>query len=424
MLALLGGKPVIQHQFKPYRSIGEEEVIAAQKVVQSGLLSGFIGGYGEAFLGGPKVREFEALWSEMLGVEHSISMNSATSCLYAAIGAVGVGPGDEVIVSPYTMCASATAILIYNGIPVFADISKDDFNLDLDSVRSKMTSRTKAIVVPNIFGHPARLKELRALADEHKIYLIEDNAQALLATESNSYTGTIGHIGVFSLNYHKHIHTGEGGVCTTSDPLLAENLQLIRNHAEAVVGKMGKAQLVNMIGFNFRLGEIEAAIGIEQIKKAQKLIDGRRQLAERLTLKLRGLEGLTPGFVREGCTHSWYDYPILLDVSKWGEGFRNKLCKALQAEGVPVWPGYVEPLYLLPIYQELIGYGDKGCPFKCPHYQGEVDYSAGICPNVESLQKEELLLFPFCVYELNFEEIDLIAEAFHKVFANLEQVLA
>lgn len=421
-LALNGGPSLIKHTFAPYRSIGQEEVHAAQRVVQSGVLSGFVGAWTPEFLGGPEVRAFEKQWAQTFEIEHAISMNSATSCLYAAIGAVGVGPGDEVIVSPYSMCASATAILIYNGIPVFADISRQDFNLDLDSVKGLITPRTKAILAPNIFGHPARLRELRELADQHGIYLIEDNAQAILAQEQGSWTGTIGHIGVFSLNYHKHIHTGEGGVCVTQDPSLAENLQLIRNHAEAVVGKMSKASLINMVGFNFRLGEIEAAIGQEQLKKANQLVQGRRDLAQRLKENLKHLNQMVCGDVRSDCTHSWYDFPMLLQGPWTQPGYRDRLHKALVAEGVPLSAGYVTPLYLLPMYQQMTAFGDKGCPFKCPLYDSEPDYRPGLCPTVESVQNHELLLFPFCVYDLNFDEIDQISSAFDKVFSHLDQV--
>jgi perosamine synthetase len=422
-LALNGGAKTIQHHFAPYRSIGQEEVKAAQRVTESGILSAFIGGWTPEFLGGPEVKSFEDAWAKTFEIDHAVSMNSATSCLYAAIGAIGVGPGDEVIVSPYSMCASATAILIYNAIPIFADISRDDFNLDIESVRSKLTTRTKAIIVPNIFGHPAKLFELRSLADQHGLYLIEDNAQAILAKEEGVFTGTIGHIGVFSLNYHKHIHTGEGGICVTNSPELAENLQLLRNHAEAVVGKMGKASLINMIGFNFRMGEIEAAIGKEQLKKAPVLVDQRRKLASRLHDNLRHLPQIIAGETRRNSIHSWYDFPIRLKPELAIDGNRDKIQKALASEGIPISAGYVSPLYLLPMYQELTGYGDKGCPFKCPHYGQNLDYSPGLCPVTESIQNEELLLFPFCVYELNESEIDQIADGFDKVFGQLENIL-
>ena len=154
----------------------------------------------------------------------------------------------------------------YGGIPFSADVEKDYFCLDYQAVINKITNRTKAIIAVNLMGHPAELIKLRKLADSKGIYLIEDNAQAPHAHENGLLTGTIGHIGVASLNYHKHIHTGEGGVCTTNDDNLAERLKLIRNHGENVINDLDIKNLTNLIGFNFRLTEIGAAMGISQIK--------------------------------------------------------------------------------------------------------------------------------------------------------------
>src|SRR5437773_6160001 len=266
-LALLGGRPTLSDALPYYKSIGQEEQDAAVRVVQSGCLSGFCGSPGEQFFGGPMVRALERAWSQRFGVKHSISVNSAMSGLYASVGALGIGPGDEVIVPPYTMSATAIAPLVYGAIPVFADIEPQTFGLDPDSVRRRITARTKAIIAVNLFGHPARLEELMATAHDHGLRLIEDNAQAPLATDGDRYAGTIGDIGVFSLNYHKHIHTGEGGMCVTNDDGLALRLQLIRNHAENAVEAVGMTDLTNMAGFNYRMTELSAAIGIEQLKK-------------------------------------------------------------------------------------------------------------------------------------------------------------
>jgi len=150
-------------------------------------------------------------------VKHAVSVNSATSGLYCAVGAVGVGPGDEVIVSPYTMAASATAALVYNAVPVFADIEPDCFCLSAESVAQKITERTKAILVVDIFGQPYDVDGINALAKKHGLIVIEDAAQAPGATFRGRFAGTLGDIGVYSLNYHKHIHSGEGGVVVTDD---------------------------------------------------------------------------------------------------------------------------------------------------------------------------------------------------------------
>ena len=275
-LALLGGTPVREKLFPAHKFIAKEEKAAVSAVVETGILSRYIGAQHPDFMGGPQVKAFEEAWAEGYRAEHAVAMNSATSGLFAAAGAAAIGPGDEVIVSPYTMMASVTAAIVFNAVPVFADIDPGTFCLSAETIGAKITPRTKAIIVVHIFGQTADMDPIMALAKEHGLIVIEDAAQCPFATYKGRPAGTLGHMGVFSLNYHKHVHTGEGGVVSTNDAGLAEKLRLIRNHAEAVVGKRGVTDLVNMVGFNFRMGEIEAAIGLCQLAKGPELIRRRQ----------------------------------------------------------------------------------------------------------------------------------------------------
>jgi dTDP-4-amino-4,6-dideoxygalactose transaminase len=347
-------------------------------------------------------------------------VNSNTSGLIAAVGAVGIEPGDEVIVSPWTMSASATAILVWNGIPVFADIEEETFNLDPVSIEKNITPRTKALMVPDIFGHAADLDEIMILADRYHLKVIEDAAQVPGALYKGRFAGTIGHIGVYSLNYHKHIHTGEGGVCVTDDPVLAERLQLIRNHAEAVVADKGVEDLSNLIGFNFRMTEIEAAIGLEQLKKLPALVAQRAAAADRLTAGLCDLKGLKTPIVKTGCTHVYYVYPLVYLAVETGIR-RSVILEALQAEGVPVAGGY-QNLHLLPIYQKRIAYGRRGFPWSADFYKGRVSYAKGICPVAESLHDGSFLQIGLCAYAFDDHEVDLVIDAFRKVWEHLEDL--
>src|SRR5690349_347103 len=238
-LALFGGPKTIQTPFKRYNPIGAEEVEAARKVVESGVLSQFLGCWDPDFYGGPKVQEFERQCEAYFGVKHAVTVNSATSGLIAAVGAIGIEPGDEVIVSPWTMCASAAAILHWNAIPIFADIEPETFCLDPQAVEANITPYTKAIMAVDIFGHSADMDALMAIARTRGLKVISDAAQAPGARFKGKYAGTCADVGCYSLNYHKHIHTGEGGILVTENDDLAERLRLIRNHAEAVVGDKG-----------------------------------------------------------------------------------------------------------------------------------------------------------------------------------------
>jgi perosamine synthetase len=418
-LAIFGGQKTIKHPMSPYVSFGYEEIEAGKKVLDSGILSAFFGSWSEQFFGGHKVQEFEAGWRQFFETKHAVSVNSATSGLIAAIGALAIEPGDEVIVSPWTMSASATAILVWNAIPVFADIEAETFNLDPNSIRQRITARTRAIVVPDIFGHAANMTEIIEIAKQHGLYVIEDASQAPGAKYKGKFVGTWADIGVFSLNYHKHIHTGEGGVCVTNDDRLAERMQLIRNHAEAVAGAKGETDFSNLIGFNFRLGEIEAAIGIEQLKKLPAIAAQRHAAGLRLNAGLQKLEGLRVPTPQNNCTHVYYVYGLQLMRPELVKR-RQAIAAALTAEGVEgIRIAYLN-IHLLPMYQQRIAYGKKGYPWKNGEYESTITYQKGICPVAEELQDHSYLGFYFGGYALPDNEIDLIISAFEKVWQGME----
>jgi len=417
-LALFGGSKVITRQFERYNSIGQEEVEAARVVVESGNLSQFLGGWEPDFFGGPKVQTFEKQCAEYFGVKHAITVNSWTSGLIAAIGAIGIEPGDEVIVPTWTMCACATAILNWNAIPVFADIHPDTYCIDPVSVEANITPYTKAIMAVDIFGQSVDMNALMLIAEKHGLKVISDTAQAPGAMHKGKMTGTMADIGGYSLNYHKHIHTGEGGILITNNDIYAERLQLIRNHAEAVVGAKGTTSLTNMVGYNFRLGEIEAAIGIEQLKKLEGIIKNRQQVAEKLSKGLKGLTGLQIPIVDQHSTHVYYLYPMKLDIDQIGVP-RTRIIEALEAEGLKGLIGGYINIHLLPMYQKKIAYGSKGFPWSSDICKREVNYTKGICPVAETLHESTFLGFEMCLFKMSDTEIETIVCVFRKIWANL-----
>jgi dTDP-4-amino-4,6-dideoxygalactose transaminase len=409
-LGIKGGEPVRTRPFPAPPALGEAERRAVNAVLDSGVLSQFVGVWSEDFYGGPRVRSLEETWASRVGAKHAIAMNSATSALNAAAAAVGVGPGDEVICSPYTMSASAVCALVNGAIPIFADIEADTFCLDPESVRRLITPRTKAIVAVDIFGCPADFAPLMQLASEHGLAVIEDAAQAPGAMRDGRCAGTLGHIGVFSLNYHKTIHCGEGGVAVTDDDTLAERLALVRNHGEAVVADMG-SDASDLLGFNYRMGEIEAAIAEVQLSRLDELTEPRIAHAQRIAEGLADLDGIIVPAVPENTRHVYYAHALRVDPDALGVS-RDAFAAALEAEGVPVRPGYVPALYQQPLYRER-----TAAAFGDPRNAGLGHYEDGICPTCERMQDHELLLHTLVHAGLSEQDVDDLVAAFRKVHA-------
>jgi perosamine synthetase len=427
-LAIKGGEPVRKKLFPAYNTIGKEEKEAVLKVLESGNLSQFLGTWSDDFFGGPTVRKLEEDWCKAININYTISVNSNTSGLFASIGACGLGPGDEVIVSPYTMSASAIAPLVYGAVPVFADIDSESFCLDPQSIESKITPKTKAILVVHIFGHPADMDAIMQIAKKHNLFVIEDCAQAPMGKYKGKYVGTIGDIGVFSLNYHKHIHTGEGGIVVTNNASLAEKVQLIRNHAENVVEAKGVTDLTNMIGYNYRMTEMEAAIGIEQLKKLPRLLEERIANAAFLHEALGSIEGLTsPSWVEAPSVHTFYVQPLKYDQSYF-EIHRNDFVNAIKAE-LPsaflretaplIGAGYVRPLYLQPIYQQKAAFA-----YNIENIKIDIDYSNGICPVTEQMHFNELITHEYMRPGMSRQDMEDVVRAFEKVTKNVVELRA
>ena len=425
-LAINSGPKTRKTPFPSYDVIDNKEVRAVSKVLHSGILSRFLGAWHPDFFGGPQVQGLEKEWAKYFKVKHAISVNSATSGLISALGAVGIGPGDEVIVSPYSMSISATAPLFYGATPVFADVEPQYFCLDPKSVESKITSRTKAIIVVDLFGQPYDAESINKIAKKHKLVVIEDTAQAPGVKYKNKYTGTLGDIGVFSLNYHKHIHSGEGGIVVTDNDELADRVRLVRNHAEAVVEKKGTQDLTNMFGFNFRMTEIEAAIAREQLKKLRILINKRIKNINYLSKKLSDIKFISFAKARPEAEHAYYTHPFLFDEKKAGVS-RDIFLGAVKAElmptkrregeGVKINSGYTKPLYLLPIFQ-------KGMYFsKSKDYSYDKDnYKKGICPVVENLHFKELGFHELMHPNMTNRDLNDVVAAFKKVADNLDEL--
>lgn len=421
-LALLGGKPILNKKLAKYNSLGKEEERAVLKVMKTKIISDFLGRAGRYFLGGKYVKELEKKFCQYFKIKYAVSFNSASTALQAAVGALGIGPGDEVITSPFTMSATASAILLNNAVPVFCDIDERDFCIDSYKVEKLINKNTKAILVVNLFGKSADYDLILKVAKKHNLKVIEDNAQSAGATYNNKFTGTIGDIGVFSFNVHKVIQSGEGGMLVTSNKKYAFRAQLIRNHGEAVINDLKNQDIYEpVLGNNCRMTELQAAIVIEQLKKLKKLNGKRIALSDYLTKKLKKISWLITPLNLKNNIHIYYTYPLKFISEKIGIK-RATFAKAMKAEGFDLGQGYQEPLYLFPLYQRKRMYPNSQFPFASKEYPNQVSYKKGICPVTERMYEKELLCTNICQPSQTKKDIDLFVMAVEKIKANIDKL--
>ncbi|MGC1107207.1 MAG: DegT/DnrJ/EryC1/StrS family aminotransferase [Candidatus Acidiferrales bacterium] len=407
-LALLGGKPVRSRPFPAHPVIGEEEKRAVLEVLESGRLSTFIAAPGEYFQGGKTIKEFERRFAEYHGVEHAVAFNSATAALHAAVVGVGVEAGEEVIVPPYTFTSTATCALMQNAIPIFADIEDAVFGLDPESVERAITLLTRAIILVHLFGHPAKIKRVMEIARRHNLRVIEDCAQAPGAKCDGQLVGTFGDCGVFSFTESKTITTGEGGMLITNNAAIAGSARMVRNHGEMIVeGQAERTYSSTMLGWNYRMTEMEAALGIVQFGRLDALNERRIQLAKHLSERVGGMEGICAPVTLPGARHVYYVYAMKYDEAQCGIP-RDVFVKAMNAEGIPFSAGYVRPLYLAPLYQ-----GRRHAAFQ--HYAGNTRYQKGMCPTAERMHEREVMLTGIVRFPATEQDMDDVADAMQKV---------
>jgi len=322
--------------------LGREELEAVRKVFESGIL-----------VQGGRIRLFEEEFAEYIGVEHAVAMANGTVALDIALKALRLGPGDEVVTSAFSFIASSNCVLYQGAKPVFADIDPRTFNIDPLDVAEKITAKTKAIIAVHLFGQPAEMDALKEIAEDHEIALVEDAAQAHGAEYKGRKVGGLGAIGCFSFYATKNMTTGEGGMITTNSNELERRARLLRNH-----GETGKYHHV-ILGYNYRMSEITAAVGSVQLRKLDKSNKKRRENADLLTRGIGKISGLTAPYVKDNVRHVFYQYVVRVE-----DGYsmgREKLAERLRERGVDVAVHYPTPLYEQSLYRE-IGYGKTVCP--------------------------------------------------------------
>ena len=315
--------------------VGEEEARAVYEVVLSGWLSA-----------GPKVPQFEEAFSDLVGVKHAVAFCNGTTALHATLLAIGIGPGDEVIVPDITFISTATSVIHARAIPVFADVDPVTLNIDPRSVEQHITPSTKVIMPVHYGGQAASMDEILEIAKGHGLAVIEDAAEAHGAEYRGRKVGSLGRAAVFSFTPNKNITTGEGGMVTTDDHELADRLRSLRNHGSRVT------YTYEMVGYNYRMTEMQAAIGIEQLKKLTHILERQRQLAEKLSAIVGKIRGLEPPASIGGSTHTYQMYTIRVNSGLAGVT-RDQVRQRLADQGIQTRVCF-PPLHLQPIFKEYV----------------------------------------------------------------------
>lgn len=404
-------------KFKKYNTIQKEEIKIVNKVLKTGVLSEFYANRKKNFLGGKYVNKFENDCKKFFKVKNVITVNSWTSGLTTIIGAMNLKPGEEVILSPWTMSACVSSIIHWGGIPIFCDIDEDTFNIDVKKIEKKISNKTKIIMAIDFFGQPCDMSELIRICKKYNLKLISDSAQSIGARYKNKFSSTMSDAGGYSLNFHKHINTGEGGIIVTNNSKIAKNCQLLRNHAECTISE--KDNLTNYYGYNFRLTEIQAAIGIEQLKKLNKIINKKKWIAQKLTNKLKELPGLITPKIKKNRTHVFYSYPMKIKLN-YKNISRDKIWRMLKKEGVPV-NNIVPCLHLLPVFQNKLINKKNYLPWKNKKKYKDI-FKKGTLPVAEKLTKNEILCLQMWAFDFTEADIKFIINKFYKIWRKLKLI--
>lgn len=371
--------------------VGEEELRFVKEAIERGLT-------------GELTKSLETRFAEKFGVNYAIAVNSGTSALHAAMLALEIGPGDEVIVPPLTFIATAYAPLFAGAVPIFADVDSETFNIDPGSIVKKITSRTKAIITVSLYGLPPEMDKIMRIAQDNNLRVVEDNAQCFMGRCNGHLAGTFGDIAIFSLQRSKHLTTGDGGIAIASDEAIAERYRKICDlgyrtlTAKSISNESFKEKIQQpdfkrheILGYNFRMPEVCAAMALGQLEKLDMLIEKRIAIARLYEEAVRGCDWLVPQKTPDNMVHSFWTFVMKLDVSRIGISWSD-FRKAFRSNGGETFYGAWSLSYLEPALEGM-EFPDHG-----------IKYKKGLCPVAESIQ-------PFLIQlKTNFEDLDYAKE--------------
>lgn len=411
---------MVNKKSKHGKFIGNE-LKYVQEVLESDMKSATSGGWNQ---------RLEKMFAEKFNRRYGIAHNSGTSALHSCLSAIGVGPGDEVISPALNVMMDAFATLHQNAIPVFADIDPETFNVDPEDIRRKITTRTKAIIVVDLYGLPADMDPIMEIAEEKNIPVIEDCAQCYLGKYKGRLAGSIGHFSCFSFENSKHISVGEGGIVLTDDEMMAERVRKCGGigfkNLTADGGRIRLNENVfqdpdykrhDTLGWNYRLPELNAAVAVAQLERLEEIVEKRITIAKYFEEATEGCSWLVPQKVPEGYTNSYWTYALKYEGSKEiGVSWREFREAYIENEGDGFYAAWSVP-YLEPVMQKGYFYG-KGCPMNCPHYKVSASYEKGLCPVAESIQP---MIMQFKTNYRDMELAERKAKALNEVIRKLSR---
>jgi perosamine synthetase len=368
-------------EFPARTPYGEEDIAEVTAAIRSQVLFG---------PDGTRLPALQEGFAKLYQVARAVACTSGTAAVHTAIAALDPEPGSEIITSPVTDFGTIAGMIYQGCIPVFADWKPGAYNMDPEDVARKITDRTVAIVPVHLFGNPCDMDAIMAIAQEHKVPVIEDCCQAYCTSYKGRYVGTIGDIGCFSMQESKHLPAGEGGIVITNSADLADRMELFRDKGWQTRGEAGQRRYV-FLGLNYRMNELTAAVALAQMRKVEQVVRARSRVGDRLTELIADLPGLNPAPVTEGGSHSYWAYPIQV-TGRDAETF----ARALRAEGLSCGWGYTgKPIYLCAdALCEKRTFGTSGYPFTAPYCRTTVEYAPGLCPVAEKELLETVVLGP------------------------------
>lgn len=383
------------------RTFDEAELANLTEVIQSGKLFRY---------GGKFVDKFEQDFAAKLNMKHAVAITSGTAAIHTALGALNADVAQEMITTPITDMGTIAPIMMQNCVPIFADLELDYFDLSPESIESRITDKTQAIIVVHLFGQPANMDAILAIGKKHNIPVIEDCCQSYLARYKGKLVGTMGEIGCFSLQQSKHMSSGDGGIIVTNDDEFARRARLF---ADKGWPRGAGPREYGFLGVNYRMNELTGAVACAQVQKVEGVVENRRAAAKAMSERLAEVPGIVVPNVREGCDHSWWLYPLMIDENALAISPKD-FAAAVTAEGIGVGHGYIgQPIYMCQIMQDKATYGKSQCPFSCPRYGKDVTYKEEDCPNTLEILRR-LMIVP-CNENFTEQDVDDIVTAISKV---------